>query len=91
MKLCKDIDSLTKDVQKRINIPEWFFDKTAEVAKAAKLKALTDDEQNINILNLRLYSILFCCIINDLDRVFEIIKEIYCYQQIGTLYRENYQ
>jgi hypothetical protein len=67
--LCKEIDLLTEEVYKKVNIPDWFFDKSAEIAKAVKLKSLNDDDQNINILNLKLYSILFCCIVNDLDRV----------------------
>jgi hypothetical protein len=67
--LCKEIDLVTEEVYKKVNIPDWFFDKSAEIAKAVKLKSLNDDDQNINILNLKLYSILFCCIVNDLDRV----------------------
>jgi hypothetical protein len=60
-------------LKEKVNIPEWFFDKSAEVAKAAKLKSLAEEDLNINILNLRLYSILFCCIINDLDRVIDLM------------------
>lgn len=69
----------------KVNIPEWFFDKSAEVAKAAKLRSLSEDEQNINILNLRLYTILFCCIVNDLDRV---NRKSFIF--LGIIFREMY-
>ena len=50
-----------------MNIPDSFFMRAGDADKQA-LTRLSDDDDNVNILNLKLFSILYSCIINDLDR-----------------------
>lgn len=83
MNLCMEIDALKEEVSEKVNIPDWYFDKSAEIAKANKLKNLSQEDQNINILNLRLYMILFSCIVNDLDRA------LYCDKCITELVKDD--
>lgn len=51
-------------------IPEIFFDRSKDVSIATIVKNLDPEDRNINILNLKIYSILYSVILNDFDRVY---------------------
>lgn len=53
-----------------IMIPEIFFDRSKDVSIATIVKNLDPEDRNINILNLKIYSILYSVILNDFDRVY---------------------
>ena len=50
-------------------IPEEFFDRSKDVSITTVLKDLDPEDRNINILNLKIYSLLYSVILNDFDRV----------------------
>ena len=62
------MDKIYIELREKLGIPEQFFDRSSDIERYAKLRLLSEDESNVNILNLKLFSILFSCIINDLDR-----------------------
>jgi len=50
-------------------IPEEFFDRSKDISITTVLKDLDPEDRNINILNLKIYSLLYSVILNDFDRV----------------------
>lgn len=50
-------------------IPEVFFDRSKDLSIITVLKNLDPEDRNINILNLKMYSLLYSVILNDFDRV----------------------
>ncbi|CAD8159175.1 unnamed protein product [Paramecium octaurelia] len=76
LQLCKSIDELYKNIKSTIIIPEVFFDRSKDISLQTVLKTLDPEDRNINILNLKLYSILYAVILNDFDRAFQAEKQI---------------
>ncbi|CAD8051238.1 unnamed protein product [Paramecium sonneborni] len=76
LQLCKSIDELYKKIKSTIVIPEVFFDRSKDISLQTVLKTLDPEDRNINILNLKLYSILYSVILNDFDRAFQAEKQI---------------
>ncbi|CAD8134451.1 unnamed protein product [Paramecium octaurelia] len=76
LQLCKSIDELYKKIKTSLIIPEVFFDRSKDVSLQTVLKTLDPEDRNINILNLKLYSILYAVILNDFDRAFQAEKQI---------------
>ncbi|CAD8050075.1 unnamed protein product [Paramecium sonneborni] len=76
LQLCKSIDEIYKKIKSTIIIPEVFFDRSKDISLQTVLKTLDPEDRNINILNLKLYSILYSVILNDFDRAFQAEKQI---------------
>ncbi|CAK71269.1 unnamed protein product (macronuclear) [Paramecium tetraurelia] len=76
LQLCKSIDQLYKKIKTSIIIPEVFFDRSKDISLQTVLKTLDPEDRNINILNLKIYSILYAVILNDFDRAFQAEKQI---------------
>lgn len=76
LRLCQKVKNVHEKIKKDVNIPEVYF--TMQESKGIKFV----DSQNINILNLKLYSIYYSTIANDYDRaiyaekyIMELIKD----------------
>ena len=70
LNLCKHIDRLYEDIKSSIIIPEIFFDRSKDVSKATVYRTCDIEDRNINVLNLKIYSLLYSVVLNDFDRVF---------------------